>query len=167
MEGKRYLTPTPAIAQLVEHLTVDSADIRWSLVRFRVAGFIAPLLIVLTSVPLYLPHSTSHQTGWCLWTKDTSGRDSFINGSCECFDDNANHGYPTSVGAAVSQEIVFEKLIWSIIFILCNLAGSRAASRIQLLYADQLKKTLLSGMGNPSHQHEIQKQKQNHQSMFH
>jgi hypothetical protein len=29
----------PAIAQLVEHLTVDSADIRWSLVRFRVAGF--------------------------------------------------------------------------------------------------------------------------------
>ena len=31
----------PAIAQLVEHLTVDAADIRWSLVRFRVAGFIA------------------------------------------------------------------------------------------------------------------------------
>ena len=30
---------TPAIAQLVEHLTVDSAEIRWSLVRFRVAGF--------------------------------------------------------------------------------------------------------------------------------
>ena len=30
---------TPAIAQLVEHLTVDAADIRWSLVRFRVAGF--------------------------------------------------------------------------------------------------------------------------------
>ena len=29
----------PAIAQLVEHLTVDAADIRWSLVRFRVAGF--------------------------------------------------------------------------------------------------------------------------------
>ena len=29
----------PAIAQLVEHLTVDSAGIRWSLVRFRVAGF--------------------------------------------------------------------------------------------------------------------------------
>ena len=26
-----------AIAQLVEHLTVDIADIRWSLVRFRVA----------------------------------------------------------------------------------------------------------------------------------
>ena len=104
------------------------------------AGFIAPLLIVLTSVPLYLPHSTSHQTGWCLWTQDTSGRDSFINGSCECFDDNANHVYPTSVGAAVSQEIIFEKLTLSIIFILCNLSGSRAASRIQLLYADQLKK---------------------------
>ena len=31
----------PAIAQLVEHLTVDAADIRWSLVRFRVAGFVA------------------------------------------------------------------------------------------------------------------------------
>ena len=29
----------PAIAQLAEHLTVDLADIRWSLVRFRVAGF--------------------------------------------------------------------------------------------------------------------------------
>ena len=29
------------------------------------------------------------------------------------------------------------------------------------------KKTPLSGMGNPLHQHEIQKQKQNHQSMFH
>ena len=28
----------PAIAQLVEHLTVDPAAIRWSLVRFRVAG---------------------------------------------------------------------------------------------------------------------------------
>ena len=29
----------PAIAQLVEHLTVALAEIRWSLVRFRVAGF--------------------------------------------------------------------------------------------------------------------------------
>ena len=29
----------PAIAQLVEHLTVDLAEIRWFLVRFRVAGF--------------------------------------------------------------------------------------------------------------------------------
>ena len=29
----------PAIAQLVEHLTVELAEIRWSLVRFRVAGF--------------------------------------------------------------------------------------------------------------------------------
>ena len=29
---------TPAIAQLVEHLTVEVAAIRWSLVRFRVAG---------------------------------------------------------------------------------------------------------------------------------
>ena len=29
----------PAIAQLVEHLTVGCAAIRWSLVRFRVAGF--------------------------------------------------------------------------------------------------------------------------------
>ena len=29
----------PAIAQLVEHLTVEIADIRWSLARFRVAGF--------------------------------------------------------------------------------------------------------------------------------
>ena len=28
----------PAIAQLVEHLTVDCAEIRWSLARFRVAG---------------------------------------------------------------------------------------------------------------------------------
>ena len=28
-----------AIAQLVEHLTVELAEIRWSLVRFRVAGF--------------------------------------------------------------------------------------------------------------------------------
>ena len=28
----------PAIAQLVEHLTVEIADIRWSLARFRVAG---------------------------------------------------------------------------------------------------------------------------------
>jgi len=74
--------------------------------------------------------------------------------------------HPTSVGAAVSQEIIFEKLNLSIIFILCNLSGSRAASRIQLLYADQLKKKPLSGMGNPLHQHEIQKQKQNHQSMF-
>ena len=32
----------PAIAQLAEHLTVDLADIRWSLVRFRVAGFTKP-----------------------------------------------------------------------------------------------------------------------------
>ena len=28
-----------AIAQLVERLTVELAEIRWSLVRFRVAGF--------------------------------------------------------------------------------------------------------------------------------
>ena len=35
-----YESTTPAIAQLVEHLTVDAADIRWSLVRFRVAGFL-------------------------------------------------------------------------------------------------------------------------------
>ena len=34
-----YLHVIPAIAQLVEHLTVDSAEIRWSLARFRVAGF--------------------------------------------------------------------------------------------------------------------------------
>ena len=27
-----------AIAQLVEHLTIELAEIRWSLVRFRVAG---------------------------------------------------------------------------------------------------------------------------------
>ena len=31
----------PAIAQLAEHLTVNFADIRWSLVRFRVAGHCA------------------------------------------------------------------------------------------------------------------------------
>eukprot|EP00973_Karenia_brevis_P077154 10714688-Karenia_brevis.AAC.1 len=30
---------TPAIAQLVEHLTEIAAAIGWSLVRFRVAGF--------------------------------------------------------------------------------------------------------------------------------
>ena len=35
------LDTKPAIAQLVEHLTVDYADIRWSLVRFRVAGALA------------------------------------------------------------------------------------------------------------------------------
>ena len=29
----------PAIAQLVEHLTVELAEIRWSLARCRVAGF--------------------------------------------------------------------------------------------------------------------------------
>ena len=28
-----------AIAQLAEHLTVELAEIRWSLVLFRVAGF--------------------------------------------------------------------------------------------------------------------------------
>ena len=31
----------PAIAQLVEHLTVDCAEIRWSLARFRVAGLLS------------------------------------------------------------------------------------------------------------------------------
>ena len=31
----------PAIAQLVQHLTVDFAEIRWSLARFRVAGLLA------------------------------------------------------------------------------------------------------------------------------
>ena len=30
----------PAIAQLVEHLTLNCAAIRWSLVRFRMAGFL-------------------------------------------------------------------------------------------------------------------------------
>ena len=30
----------PAVAQLVEHLTVDCAEIRWSLARFRVAGLL-------------------------------------------------------------------------------------------------------------------------------
>ena len=30
----------PAIAQLVEHLTVDCAEIRWSLAQFRVAGLL-------------------------------------------------------------------------------------------------------------------------------
>ena len=30
----------PAIAQLVEHLTVDCAEIRWSLARFRAAGLL-------------------------------------------------------------------------------------------------------------------------------
>ena len=33
----------PNIAQLVERSTVDDADIEWSLVRFRVFGFLAPL----------------------------------------------------------------------------------------------------------------------------
>ena len=33
-----YDNAIPAIAQLVEHLTVDYAEIRWSLARFRVAG---------------------------------------------------------------------------------------------------------------------------------
>ena len=32
----------PTIAQLVEHLTVEIAGIRWSLARFRVAGFSRP-----------------------------------------------------------------------------------------------------------------------------
>ena len=38
----------PAIAQLVEHLTVDFAGIRGSLVRFRVAGLLlsSQLLLV-------------------------------------------------------------------------------------------------------------------------
>jgi hypothetical protein len=39
LDNSKQTLSTPAIAQLVEHLTVDSADIRWSLVRFRVAGF--------------------------------------------------------------------------------------------------------------------------------
>ena len=35
---QRIARNKPAIAQLVEHLTVELAAIRWSLVRFRVAG---------------------------------------------------------------------------------------------------------------------------------
>ena len=42
----------PAIAQLVEHLTVDPADIRWSLVRFWVAGFVLTLFSKVT--PVYM-----------------------------------------------------------------------------------------------------------------
>ena len=34
-----FVEDKPAIAQLAEHLTVECAAIRWSLVRFRVAGF--------------------------------------------------------------------------------------------------------------------------------
>ena len=34
----------PAIAQLVEHLTVDCAEIRWSLARFRAAGLLCSLI---------------------------------------------------------------------------------------------------------------------------
>ena len=39
-----------AIAQLVEHLTVDIVDIRWSLVRFRVARLCALVANVLQHV---------------------------------------------------------------------------------------------------------------------
>ena len=38
VEGDSMVGVKPAIAQLVEHLTVDLAEIRWSLVRFREAG---------------------------------------------------------------------------------------------------------------------------------
>ena len=46
-------TVIPAIAQLVEHLTVDFAGIRGSLVRFRVAGLLCGLsmLINIMSLP--------------------------------------------------------------------------------------------------------------------
>ena len=37
--GDSIVGVKPAIAQLVEHLTVELAEIRWSLVQFRVAGF--------------------------------------------------------------------------------------------------------------------------------
>ena len=40
-QGASALKTNPAIAQLAEHLTVDSAVIKWSLVRFRVAGLLA------------------------------------------------------------------------------------------------------------------------------
>ena len=36
----------PAIAQLVEHLTVDCAEIRWSLARFWVAGLPCSLILL-------------------------------------------------------------------------------------------------------------------------
>ena len=36
--GDSMVGVKPAIAQLVEHLTVELAEIRWSLVRFQVAG---------------------------------------------------------------------------------------------------------------------------------
>jgi hypothetical protein len=36
---------TPAVAQLAERSTVDSADIEWSLVRFRAAGFLFVFLL--------------------------------------------------------------------------------------------------------------------------
>jgi hypothetical protein len=45
----------PTIAQLVEHLTVEFADIRWSLVRFRVVGFKCLAEICVTSILPTLP----------------------------------------------------------------------------------------------------------------
>ena len=38
VEGDSMVGVKPAIAQLAEPLTVDLAEIRWSLVRFREAG---------------------------------------------------------------------------------------------------------------------------------
>ena len=49
--AKKNTLVSPAIAQLVEHLTVDSADIRWSLVRFRVAGFCVEQSLTALSAP--------------------------------------------------------------------------------------------------------------------
>ena len=52
----------PTIAQLVEHLTVEFADIRWSLVRFRVAGFNCLAAICVTSI---LPTWLFAVCSWC------------------------------------------------------------------------------------------------------
>ena len=38
--AKTYVVYAPDIAQLVERSTVDCAGIEWSLVRFRVSGFL-------------------------------------------------------------------------------------------------------------------------------
>ena len=48
LPGSITMSFKPAIAQLVEHLTVEKAAIRWSLVRFRVAGFLTWLIVTLS-----------------------------------------------------------------------------------------------------------------------
>ena len=112
----------PAIAQLVEHLTVDCAEIRWSLARFWVAGLLCFLILLpppqaaielccLSALYLACP-SRCLQRAREGSTLENVGRDDLggfctpILLSCSCQKNALNHPAPCEVQQMITRRIV-------------------------------------------------------------